>query len=258
MQGKPASVTDSTYAAVDALHTQVSWLLSAYSDEERSADSSNAVGELRSKCEEAAVNGTVCCFCSWCRACALLTRVHCPGKWPVSTTRAAAALLEVGTQCHDAPRHESQPASRKVRCRSLTDAGRSEVLKPQLIWAFRVAPCRLCSIARWMWCAACVRHQQTCSKCSLSRTGWCGPCSLAILQRPHVCSFALHRQSNLKQLVAKLSIEARACRAGCFSPLVLTAVCLVLRLKAPRAARVFPWDGRRRIFCGLCLKRRCS
>jgi hypothetical protein len=62
------------------------------------------------------------------RACAFLTRSHCPGKWPVPTTRAAAALLEFGTQCHEVPLHQSQPASRKVRARSRTDARRSNVV----------------------------------------------------------------------------------------------------------------------------------
>ena len=62
------------------------------------------------------------------------------GNWPVSTIRAAAALLEIGTQCHDAPLHESQSASRKVRGRAHTDAAevvpRSELLctlRPQAV-----------------------------------------------------------------------------------------------------------------------------
>ena len=62
------------YTAVDALRTQVSWLLSAYSDDERTTDSGSVVSELRSKCEEAAVNGTVLQICERRRACALLTR----------------------------------------------------------------------------------------------------------------------------------------------------------------------------------------
>ena len=37
------------------------------------------------------------------------------GKWHVSTTRAAAALSETGTQCPEAPAHESHLEVRKAR-----------------------------------------------------------------------------------------------------------------------------------------------
>jgi hypothetical protein len=54
-------------------------------------------------------------------SCAVVPRVRradsglLAGKWHVSTTRAAAALSETGTQCPEAPAHESHLEVRKAR-----------------------------------------------------------------------------------------------------------------------------------------------